>query len=38
MSPDLLIKVDLDGNIRGGYLKPSSEIKITSRHTASATT
>jgi len=28
MSPDMLIKVDMDGNIRGGYLKPSSEIKI----------
>lgn len=28
MSPDMLIKVDMDGNIRSGYLKPSSEIKI----------
>ena len=28
MSPDMLIKVDMDGNFRGGYLKPSSEIKI----------
>lgn len=28
MSPDMLMKVDLDGNIRGGYMKPSSEIKI----------
>ena len=28
MSPDMLIKVDMDGNVRGGYLKPSSEIKI----------
>jgi len=28
MSPDMLVKVDLDGNLRGGYLKPSSEIKI----------
>ncbi len=28
MTPDMLLKVDLDGNVRGGYLKPSSEIKI----------
>ena len=28
MTPDMLLKVDLDGNIRGGYLKPSTEIKI----------
>lgn len=28
MSPDMLIKVDLNGNVRSGYLKPSSEIKI----------
>lgn len=28
MSPDMLVKVDMDGNLRGGYLKPSSEIKI----------
>jgi L-fuculose-phosphate aldolase len=28
MSPDMLVKVDMDGNVRGGYLKPSSEIKI----------
>jgi L-fuculose-phosphate aldolase len=28
MSPDMLVKVDLDGNVRSGYLKPSSEIKI----------
>ncbi len=28
MSPDMLIKVDMDGNVRSGYLKPSSEIKI----------
>ncbi len=28
MSPDMLVKVDMDGNFRGGYLKPSSEIKI----------
>ncbi len=28
MSPDMLIKVDLDGNVRSGYLKPSTEIKI----------
>ena len=28
MSPDMLMKVDMDGNIRSGYLKPSSEIKI----------
>lgn len=28
MSPDMLIKVDLNGNVRSGYLKPSTEIKI----------
>jgi len=28
MSPDMLIKVDLNGNVRSGYLKPSSEMKI----------
>jgi len=28
MSPDMLIKVDLDGNVLSGYLKPSSELKI----------
>ena len=28
MSPDMLVKVDMDGNVRSGYLKPSSEIKI----------
>ena len=28
MSPDMLVKVDMDSNFRGGYLKPSSEIKI----------
>jgi len=28
MSPDMLVKIDMDGNIRSGYLKPSSEIKI----------
>ncbi len=28
MSPDMLVKVDMDGNLRGGYLKPSSEVKI----------
>lgn len=28
MSPDMLIKVDMDGNVRAGYLKPSSEIMI----------
>lgn len=28
MSPDMLVKVDLDGNHCGGYLKASSEIKI----------
>ncbi len=28
MSPDMLIKVDMDSNVRSGYLKPSSEIKI----------
>jgi len=28
MSPDMLVKVDLNGNIRSGYLQPSSEIKI----------
>lgn len=28
MTPDMLLKVDLDGNVRGGYLKPSTEIKI----------
>ena len=28
MTPDMLVKVDMDGNFRGGYLKPSSEIKI----------
>ncbi len=28
MSPDMLIKVDMDGNVLSGYLKPSSEIKI----------
>jgi L-fuculose-phosphate aldolase len=28
MSPDMLVKVDMEGNIRSGYLKPSSEIKI----------
>lgn len=28
MSPDMLIKVDMEGNLRAGYLKPSSEIKI----------
>ena len=28
MSPDMLIKTDLSGNVLSGYLKPSSEIKI----------
>jgi len=28
MSPDMLIKCDMEGNVRSGYLKPSSEIKI----------
>jgi len=28
MSPDMLIKVDMDGNVLAGYLKPSSELKI----------
>ena len=28
MSPDMLIKVDLNGNVLSGYLKPSSELKI----------
>lgn len=28
MSPDMLVMVDMDGNIRSGYLKPSSELKI----------
>ena len=28
MSPDMLVKIDMEGNIRGGYMKPSSEIKI----------
>jgi len=28
MSPDMLVKIDMDGNVRGGYMKPSSEIKI----------
>ncbi len=28
ITPDMLIKTDMDGNIRDGYLKPSSEIKI----------
>ncbi len=28
ISPDMLVKVDMDGNFRGGYLKPSSEVKI----------
>ena len=28
LSPDMLVKIDMDGNVRGGYLKPSSESKI----------
>jgi L-fuculose-phosphate aldolase len=28
MTPDMLVKVDMYGNIRSGYMKPSSEIKI----------
>lgn len=28
LSPDMLIKVDMDGNVQSGYLKPSSELKI----------
>jgi len=28
MSPDMLIKIDMNGNVRSGYLKPSSEIKV----------
>lgn len=28
ITPDMLIKVDMDGNVRDGYLKPSTEIKI----------
>jgi len=28
MTPDMLIKIDMDENVRSGYLKPSSEIKI----------
>jgi len=28
MSPDMLVKVDMDGKVCDGYLKPSSEIKI----------
>ena len=28
MTPDMLVKVDMNGNVRDGYMKPSSEIKI----------
>ena len=28
MSPDMLVKIDMDGNVRAGYMKPSSESKI----------
>ena len=28
MSPDMLVKVDMYDNLRSGYMKPSSEIKI----------
>ena len=28
MSPDMLVKIDMDGNVRSGYMKPSSESKI----------
>ena len=28
MTPDMLVKVDMNGNLRDGYMKPSSEIKI----------
>ena len=28
LTPDMLVKIDLEGNIRSGYLKPSSEIKV----------
>ncbi len=28
MSPDMLIKTDMDGTVLSGYLKPSSELKI----------
>jgi len=28
MTPDMLIKTDMEGNVRSGYLRPSSEIKI----------
>jgi L-fuculose-phosphate aldolase len=28
LSPDMLVKVDMDGNLRSGYMKPSSEVKI----------
>ncbi len=28
LSPDMLVKVDMQGSVQSGYLKPSSEIKI----------
>jgi len=28
MSPDMLVKIDMDGNVREGYMRPSSESKI----------
>ncbi len=28
MTPDMLVKVDINGNVRDGYMKPSSEVKI----------
>jgi len=28
MSEDMLVKIDMEGNVRSGYMKPSSEIKI----------